>query len=286
VDHNAFGGDWAGIYGGRVVGCVDHHVDEGKLPSNCGPEPRVIEKCGSCASLVVEYCRPAWEALRSSGGSGETLRVDSHLAHVALAAILADTINLTSKDKTTDKDITAVSFLEPLAGKDYTRDKYFEELSSVKEDISALNFRDIFRKDYKQWRDGSTSLGVSCVVQNLEYLTNKAGSEEVFLKELKSWALEKKLDIVVVMTMAHPDDQFRRELLFWALSPGAAISAAHDFAARCKEELQLEPWADGKFDQADGHNQWRRAWKQHNISGSRKQVAPLIRESMKLANHL
>ncbi|TVY39895.1 Exopolyphosphatase [Lachnellula subtilissima] len=67
VDHNALQGELGKAYGRNVVGCVDHHDEEHKVPvseSNGDmDEPRIVEKSGSCVSLVVRYCRSAWDGL-------------------------------------------------------------------------------------------------------------------------------------------------------------------------------------------------------------------------------
>ncbi|GKT93249.1 exopolyphosphatase [Colletotrichum tofieldiae] len=284
VDHNALTGELATKYGGRVVGCVDHHADEDKVPRDTGDEPRVVEKCGSCSSLVVEYCRPAWEALAKAGGGGD---VDAHLAKLSLAAVLIDTTNLQSRDKTTDRDVSAVSFLERFTAAPYARDAFFDEISAVKEDISSLGFRDVFRKDYKQWEDqsggrgsGRQVMGVSAVVQNLDYLLDKAGGDDkLLLGEFRKWAEERKLDIGVIMTTANPDGKFERELLLWAFNEDA-VKSCKQFYEGYKEELGLEQWREGRLDEV-GSGEWRMAWSQKNLSGSRKQVAPMLREAIK-----
>ncbi|KAF9872350.1 exopolyphosphatase [Colletotrichum karsti] len=279
VDHNALTGALARKFGGRVVGCVDHHADEDTVPRETGDEPRVVEKCGSCASLVVEYCRAAWER------AGTEEEVGRHVARLALAPILIDTTSLQSKDKTMEKDVSAVEFLERLAGAGYEREAFAGEISAVKEDISALGFRDIFRKDYKQWDDQGSGpkpavMGVSAVVQDLGYLLAKAdGKQEVLLEEFKKWAEEKELDIGVIMTTAHPGGKFQRELFIWAFNENA-VEACKKFVEGYKEDLGLESWGEGRLDQV-GDGEWRTAWSQSNVAHSRKQVAPMLREAIK-----
>ncbi|KAK1980369.1 exopolyphosphatase [Colletotrichum cereale] len=290
VDHNTLTGDLAARYAGRVVGCVDHHADERGVPPDTPDEPRVIETCGSCSSLVVDYCRPAWEALVEAGTGGDAdADVDAHLAKLSLAAVLIDTTNLQSKDKTTPKDVAAVSFLERFApALPYARDAFFAEISAVKEDISSLSFRDVFRKDYKQWEDQSGDggarqlMGTSAVVQNLDYLVDKAGGhgkEQVLLCEFRKWAEEKRLDIGVIMTTAHPDGRLEREVLVWAFNE-AAVASCRAFYERCKGELGLAPWRGGRLDEVR-EGEWRAAWSQANVAASRKQVAPMLREAIR-----
>ncbi|WDK17119.1 exopolyphosphatase [Colletotrichum graminicola] len=288
VDHNALTGDLAARFAGRVVGCVDHHADEGAVPRDTGDEPRVVETCGSCSSLVVEHCRPAWEEALADADARDDADVDAHLAQLSLAAILIDTTNLKSKDKTTDKDVAAVSFLERLAPAPYSRDALFDEISAVKEDISSLSFRDVFRKDYKQWEDQSADggggrqlMGTSAVVQNLGYLVDKAGGDEqAMLREFRRWAEEKALDIGVIMTTAHPGGKLEREVLVWAFNE-PAVASCKAFYERCKGELGLAPWRGGRLDDEAREGEWRAAWTQANVAASRKQVAPMLREAIR-----
>ena len=309
VDHNVMTGDLARCFGSRVVGCVDHHQDEGKLGPQVPGEPRVIRTCGSCMSLVVENSRDVWEGGvsapegvaslapdSSSGGSEAGVAPSSHdvtlwdaqLAHVALGPILIDTTNLTSKDKTTPTDIRAVELAEEKirrAGVTYEQDVYFHQITELKQDLSRLSYRDIFRKDYKEWADGSLVLGTSSVVQSFEYLLETIKDNDTFLSELGKWSDERHLDMAVLFTSFHDDDDgFSRELLVWARGADA-VEAAKVFEEKYADDLKLTTWRDGKLDgrqnrEADADN-WRKCWNQKRTQHSRKAVAPMLRESMK-----
>ncbi|KAM0325842.1 hypothetical protein ACHAQA_007144 [Verticillium albo-atrum] len=278
VDHNALTGTLAARgFGARVVGCVDHHADEDAVPADTGAEPRVIERCGSCASLVVEWCRPAWE------GAWREAReeADAGAAWLGLSAVLVDTAGLKAADKTTEKDIKAVEFLEKVVGDGYAREAYLKELTKVKEDLSGMALRDIWRKDYKQWDEGGRVLGVSAVPQGLGYLVEKSagGDPQAMFDALTYWWDERGVDVGVVMTTLHPGGKFQRELLVWAFNDGAA-RAVEVFLKTNEQELALETYDDGKLDDLAG-GQWRRAWKQRNVAHSRKQVGPMLREALK-----
>ncbi|OAQ95398.1 exopolyphosphatase [Purpureocillium lilacinum] len=293
VDHNAITGPLkAAGYAARVVGCVDHHVEEHQVPQDAAP--RVVEPCGSCMSLVVDECRAAWDELSQRDSRG-----DDDLVRLGLAAILLDTVNLTAEAKVKDKDVRAVKYLESKAqDESFSRDKYFEDISAVKEDISGLSFRDIFRKDYKEWEDGGLTLGVSCVVQDFSYLLDRAdGSADTLLEHLSSWAKERNLDVAAVMTTSHPDGEFQRHLLVWGVNPRGSAAASR-FADIAGDKLGLNQWQGGELDaavvdaaadgaageaSAGGRGQNTRfAWRQHDLAASRKQVAPLLREAMRM----
>lgn len=279
VDHNSLTGPLA-RFESRVAGCVDHHADEGHVPADCGAEPRVIETCGSCASLIVEHCRGAWDNLAAEGASSpDAADADRGMALMALGAIFSDTVYLTAKDKTTPKDVAAVGYLEAkLRDTDYDRKAFCDKIVAVRLDISALSLRDIFRKDYKEWIEGGARLGTCSVVQNLDYLLDKAGSAGALADELGAWADEKGLDLVSVMTLSVAGGGYERDLLLWGRNE-AAVKVAKRFADEAAGELGLAQFKGGALD-LDGENEWRRAWKQGSLKQSRKQIAPLIRKAM------
>lgn len=282
VDHNVMAGTIGQAYGNRVVGCVDHHDDEGKLSHDA--KPRVIEKCGSCMSLVVEQCREEWDALSKEDSSEEALQINTQLAYLALGPILIDTSNLRNKDKTTPHDERAVAIAESkiITGSGYDRKEFFANVSALKEDISYMSFRDIFRKDYKEWTEGQAKLGTSSVPQSFAFLVRKAEGERAFVRELEKWSAEKELDVVAVLTAHKEDGKFTRELLVWARTGPGVVKAAKKFAEEDgTEKLGLGPWGDGGLDAEDGQGSWRRCWTQAKLENSRKQIAPMLRDALK-----
>jgi exopolyphosphatase len=115
-----------------VVGCIDHHVDEGYVPNDA--DPRIVRTgIGSCTSLVVRHLRDEglWPSSSSSfsshsresdqgdgrrqgsdevDGDGDGLK---QIARLALAPVLIDTSNLKATgDKCSDLDREVVRFLE------------------------------------------------------------------------------------------------------------------------------------------------------------------------------
>ncbi|KAJ4377243.1 Exopolyphosphatase [Neocucurbitaria cava] len=309
VDHNALQGQLGKIYSDRVVGVIDHHDDEGKVTQETGDEPRVIEKTGSCTSLVTNYCRPAWELLSgsalSSGAAhaqGDSLsadavvvkRWDADIAQLGLASILIDTANLQDENKTTEHDRKAAEYLEakvmlcPQLAPTFDRTSFYKEINAAKKDIGGLKLQDILRKDYKQWHQGGQKLGVSSVVKCIDFLQKKAGeegsaesSDAAFLQALESFAKERELDLYTIMTTStSAKGEFQRELLLWAFNDNAA-SAAKQFAKDSSDELGLKDWQGSSIaDGSHGNGQWRKVWWQRQVQHSRKRVAPLLRETM------
>lgn len=280
VDHNALQGELGSVYGTRLFGCIDHHDEEGKVPADCSSEPRIVQKSGSCSSLIVEYCKDAWSALSNNSSDSEMKQWDADLARLALAPILIDTTNLKDKHKVTDVDINAVKYLESLttseANGSLDRDEYFNRISAAKNDISHLSLPDILRKDYKQWNEaGFVGFGISSVVKDVKFLIDKAGSKVKFLAAAKDFAHERGLTLFAIMTTSQQAGTFRRELLVWGLNDrGSAI--AQRFEEGCKEGLGLEIWGEGTLDFKDD-DQWRHCWWQGKVENSRKQVAPMLK---------
>ncbi|KAI0469494.1 exopolyphosphatase-like protein [Xylaria cf. heliscus] len=307
VDHNAMTGILGKVFGSRVIGCVDHHADEDVVPRDAAL--RVVEKSGSCASLVVEGCADIWEALAgstpTSPESGKM--VDAQLARLALAPILIDTANLKDGTKTTAHDERAVGIAEGKISVDvemtggegegegeggegkYERDTFFKRIADLKEDIAEMSFRDVFRKDYKEWSVGNLRLGTSSSPRGFDYLvdTKSSGDAAVFASALGEWGDEKdalgKMDLVTVFTGFQDEGgRFRRELLVWARSE-AGIKAAKLFEESWGKKLGLESWRDGVLDtEGDGDwGGWRRCWAQGAVEHSRKQIAPMLRDALK-----
>jgi exopolyphosphatase len=234
-------------------------------------------------SLVIEHCKPTWDHLATHYPHAP---LEADIARVALAPILIDTTNLTSKDKTTDCDRQAAALAESkLAGSDYDRTAYFEQLTSLKDRIQGLSYRDILRKDYKRWHEGSLTLGVSTVVQGLGYVLREIGDREELLGALRGWAKEQGLDVAAIMTVSKPEGVFTRELLVWGLN-GEGVRVVKGFVEKCEGTLGLEKWKEGELDGGDGEGEWRACWRQNGIEFSRKQVAPMLREAMKECSKL
>ncbi|KAL7800185.1 hypothetical protein V8C37DRAFT_364380 [Trichoderma ceciliae] len=273
VDHNALTGQLQ-KFQSQVIGCIDHHEDE--KVTNPDVKPRLIEPCGSCMSLIIDESRAVWDAFPELE-TGDAAAEDDNLAKLALAPILIDTLDLKEQHKVRPKDILAADYLHTkVHPHHFSQTKFFAEITAVKEDISQLGFRDIFRKDYKEWEQSGLKLGISCVVQDFDYLLEKAGQPAVLIDELAAWARQRKLDVASVMTTANPDGEFQRHLLVWGITD-RGVAAANNFPA-IAEGLQLERWRDGLLDGDDGK---RKAWRQKDLSSSRKQVAPLLRDALK-----
>ncbi|KAL8936733.1 MAG: hypothetical protein Q9216_004774 [Gyalolechia sp. 2 TL-2023] len=313
VDHNKLQGNLGKEYGDRVFGVIDHHEDEGAVRQDTDPEPRVVEKCGSCTSLVIRTLRSSWESssdgssLSSGGGYGQdglmindasvTRTWDAQIAKMALASILIDTANLTAEGKVEQTDREAVKYLEAKiylssrSAAQWNRDKFYKEMNEAKRNIDGLSFNDILRKDYKQWTEKGLNLGMSSVVKPLDFLAGKAinnsseDKEDQFVTAIADFMAERDLTVFAIMTTSTSSSgEFQRELYIQALSSGHA--AASTFAKEAVQELQLKDHSVPALSEKPGAMQpssegpWRKIWLQKDVTKSRKQVAPLLRKAI------
>lgn len=308
VDHNSLQGTLGSIYSDRVHGVIDHHVDEHKVPEDTAPEPRIIEKSGSCTSLVTEYCQEAWDQVSSSAYSTGAANAqadaivddaavvktwDAQAAKLALASILIDTHNLKDESKVTPHDTNAVKYLEakislaPQKGPVFDRQKFFQDINSAKSRIDRLSVYDILRKDYKEWTEkDEKKIGISSVVKPVKFLVEKSQKEDsdaernAFLDIVRKYAEDRGLGICAIMTAFEEHGGFHRELFVWALDP-ECVDSLKKFSAAAVEELKVEEHeASSSLDDTGSSETWRKVWVQKDLSKSRKQVAPLLREKL------
>ncbi|KAK9326192.1 hypothetical protein V1517DRAFT_267994 [Lipomyces orientalis] len=278
VDHNRLLSDLGDLFGSNVVALLDHHADEGSYPS---AKPRIIAPVGSCTSLVVNYFA---DYFRISLDAFSVSDEKKDVARLALAPILVDTANLTSKETKEDKDAVATLMRvikSGTAGTDDNQEEYYTALMTAKRSIDDFSLRDIIRKDYKEWlEDVGVRVGISSSVKSLAWTVKKFGFDGL-KKGIDMWAKERKLDAFVFMdSFQDPEDGYRRDLLVAACSE-KGNSRVRKFLDAAKTELKLEPFSekDGLAIQSnDEVGLW--CWKQKNLKASRKQVAPLIRQFM------
>ncbi|OJD23112.1 hypothetical protein ACJ73_05531 [Blastomyces percursus] len=198
----------------------------------------------------------------------------------------------------------------------WDRQAFYNAIALAKENsIENLTVSEVLGRDYKEWTEtvvtstGSSAinnnktvkLGVCCIVKPLSWLMEKCAREYETLattptdntsstaplsKYLSSFAAEKHLDLVAVMTAFRspkPESEFRRELLIYNLNRDC-LDGLKRFEAAAIGELGLEDgiWT-GHFsspDAGDDAGRCMRIGRQTDVSKSRKQVAPLLRRTL------
>ena len=295
IDHNALQGQLGMVYQSRIAGVIDHHEDEDFVPQDTGDEPRMIEKSGSCASLVTQHCRDPWDEISlhpapNENEDDDSLVWDAQLAKLILAPILIDTANLKWEPKVTAHDVRAVEYLESKLARlppdlaDYDRGSFYQDINTAKQNIAGLATNEILRKDYKEWTEkGDRKLGISSVARSLGWLAEHeasgapAGNAPTGLGTLlQNFAEERDLSLYAIMTaFTAADGGFQRELLVWARDADC-VPVLERFGEAADEELGLERWQGKSLGISDdGHGS--RVWRQHEVGKNRKQVAPMLR---------
>ena len=304
VDHNKLQGQLGSRYGSQIYGVIDHHDEENFVPQDTAPEPRILENCGSCTSLAVRYCKPAWDAISSNSlssgaahaqsefaidDSAVTQGWDAQMAKMAIASILIDTANLTAPGKVEQVDREAVEYLEAKIqmsirdARSWNRKAYYEEINAAKRDIGRLSLDEILQKDYKLWTENGLRLGMSSVVKPLRFLVDKAQSGPALKEGIEQFMEQRDLSIFAIMTTSTTfEGEFQRELFLQARK--AAAVPISNFLDRAVSELDLRDMEiDGLSAQRNLESEslgpW--IWRQKAVNKSRKQVAPMLREAMK-----
>ncbi|KZF20321.1 DHH phosphoesterase [Xylona heveae TC161] len=157
-------------------------------------------------------------------------------------------------------------------------------------------------------------LGISSVVKPIPYLLEKAQSEsnretddkasqsagvEHFLDSIRAFASDpaRNLSVYAIMTAysSPTTGEFERELFVWALDP-PTVPAVEKFVHTASGQLRLEDWRNTTetggqettsleevpSEESEGTQKQtlRKVWFQRDLSKSRKQVAPLLRDAL------
>lgn len=291
VDHNKLEGELGTTYSSRIIGCIDHHDEENAIPKHESPEPRVVEKCGSCTSLVLREL--ATKVSDQSSSLKDLYLLTSDALKLGLASILIDTNNLQDKHKTMKIDFDIGTYVDQVLkerSSEWNRQDFFDEISAAKSNLEGLSLYDILRKDYKQWTEGGIKLGMSSIVNDLEFLTELSQKESMNKEQSNSWSdtsssfiKGRGLDVWAVMT-AYSNKTisekgiFERQLMIcWHDDKSAEIVRRFEEAHGSELGLELMESTNSTTNQNES---WK-AWKQSNVAASRKQVSPMLRNIMK-----
>lgn len=295
----------------RTVGCIDHHVDEHFVPraEDLPPnQPLIIQPGpGSCSSLITSELqkRGFWTASQVASSPAEIAQV----AKLTLAPILIDTSSLTAEGKVKDVDIESVDFLRQLVsgagsstGAEWDMKAFYEQIHDAKKNsLDLLTPEEILDRDFKDWTETTQSsgqsvkLGFCSSVKPIRWIMRKAGGSRQFLDVVRQFAQkeDKELDMVVVMTsFTSAEGQHTRELFICASQEsGLAVDGIKEFINE-SSSLGLIEWTplDGESvdlvdadirDTLNGVSEvWRHLWVQTNATASRKQVAPMLRDTV------
>lgn len=153
VDHNAPRAIWGNA---TIVSILDHHTDQGLAPN---ASPRLIQKTGSCSSLVAEVILDSLPSkghpLREEGEMDPTLHgpLPVELVELLLRTIAIDTSALRN-DSASEVDYRSAKRLMELSSwkrRDARKTMKLlnKDLSTSKKDLGVLDLRDLLRRDWK-----------------------------------------------------------------------------------------------------------------------------------------
>lgn len=268
----------------NVVGCIDHHVEEHYVPEKA--HPWIVQLgIGSCQSLVTQHLRKL--NMWTIDQSRDKLPGFRQISRLALAPILVDTWDLKAPgNRVSQIDRDQADFLDDFTGDDFDREDLFSQAQAAKESsLNLLDMQEIFSRDYKSYLETTKDhkqvyIGIASVVQSLEWLVEHARGKEKLINEIEKYSRggEKQLEIFGLLTRAGE----RKEVAFFAFGQ-RGMQAIEDFE-QTAEELKLQSWAEDDelanlLNERIGKSKWH-VWWMGDVSKSRKQVGPLIRNSL------
>ncbi|CCH45355.1 hypothetical protein BN7_4937 [Wickerhamomyces ciferrii] len=268
VDHNTPQGSIKSLKA-PIVGIIDHHEDEGQsLQIN----PRIIEKSGSCSSLVFKYW---FDQIQDKN------LIDPDVFKLLLGPLVIDTTNLTSKIESTDLEVFKI-YQEYLS--DFNTESFFSDIKEAKNNIEGLSAHEIFAKDYKDFEvlssnDGhlKKKIGVTSIVKPFKWLQSNFEN----LNELSSEFLQlEKLDFFIIMTsFINEQGDFNRELGIISQNESNNLLEVQ-IVESIKDNLSLEKVSNSSTSTSTTSEPILQIFNQKNLSASRKQVIPVFKKSL------
>lgn len=152
VDHGEYGQSVEGVEEAEIIGVIDHHKIGGIKTES--PIFYRAEPLGSTATILTKIFQ------------GKNIKLTKKEAGLLLAAIISDTLNLTSPT-TTREDKKAVSFLSKISGENPAT--LAKEMFKAKSDISNISSENLIKNDYKDFESSGIKFGVGvCETTNQE----------------------------------------------------------------------------------------------------------------------
>ncbi|WP_444941282.1 manganese-dependent inorganic pyrophosphatase [Microbulbifer sp. ZKSA004] len=193
-----------GIDPDSIVAIIDHHAIGGSpinIPNVISIE---IRPWGSTATILTDHARMF------------DIELPIHLACMGLAAVLSDTVNLTSPT-TTEYDRAYVQILAKRAGIDDIN-KFAERMLMAKSDLGGFSAKDIILLDYKDFEFGGKEVGIG-VAETLiaQPLINRRYELQSAMGEIKK---EKGIDHLI---FAIVDTRENRSYLLWSDDQDKAV---------------------------------------------------------------
>jgi exopolyphosphatase len=296
----------------KVVGVIDHHEDEELYQDTA--DPRVIQKTGSCSSLVAMVLKPDSDT-------------PPEMATLLLSALLIDTTGLKEGGKAIDVDreaaallvqqSTIASAISPTAFNNMSTDaskglkmltnvpqeggpiaELTQELQDKKFAVSQLGCIDLLRRDYKEYiytpsypgAPKSIKAGIGSVPLGFK---DWIGREE-FWTDAAEWMKQRELAILGIQTSFREESKkgkmkHKREQILIASAHASEGVDADELAEIIwsgmekvelleLEEIDYKEVYGIKTEQEVPEGLKFKVFKQHNADATRKQTAPALKE--------
>lgn len=255
-------------YVDNVSGIIDHHEDQKLYPS---AELRIVKTTGSCSSLVFNY----WHKMIGD------LNLIEDAALLSLGAAVIDTSNFHFKVE--QPDLEALKLYEKVLPH-FDRDSYYKQIRHDKDDLDGLSIGDILRKDYKEFEFGQSCqndkliVGIASTVKPLSWFYSKYGGESNFREACLDAQKQHNVDLFVVMTAWVCGSEFKREL--------AIVSHRINISEQIIDEIQnkLDLQEEKQCTISESNEYYFKVFNQLNVSASRKQIAPYLKEAFEAFN--
>lgn len=285
-----------------VKAIIDHHEDE-----KCflDASPRTIKPCGSCSSLVYNYWSRQLDKKEFNDKNCE-------IVPLLLAPLLIDTSYMSSKveddDKmayesyqkyplhesqlhnwlltTSSKKVDIESF-----GPENILDVYYKVIKRAKKDLKGFSLYDVLEKDYKFFRfernsNSALNVGFSSLSKSFKWIASKYGKKEIF-QELQKFVSIQKLDLLVITTSfsKKETEEYTREFAYFFEKRNENSALLNELSNMLKDKLKLnyDIYHIEEFEwilSDSNENANLTLFNQGELSASRKQVVPLVKEAI------
>ncbi|KAF7393187.1 hypothetical protein HZH66_009020 [Vespula vulgaris] len=255
VDHHVLANEDRTLVN-SVVEIIDHRPQDASWPWH--GKTIHLEAVGSCATLVARNLLIKHPEA-----------VDAWLANFLRGPILLDTCNFSEEaNRATALDREIMETLERISSLGSDRDQVYQGILAAKTDISELTPDDLILRDLK-FESGVPFIGFPILVK--DFLTLEGA-----LRAVEKFTESKKCILAVLMGLSLKNDHVTRDIAVFSLLTNGLenkIISALLGSTQPQLELTLE-----KRIKEEKYNVF--LYKQGNIRASRKQILPIIRETL------
>lgn len=202
-----------------VCTIIDHHLDENETYPFLDKKNKSIAKVGSTATLIAEKFFTDF-----------TNSIPPDIALCLMGAILMDTSNLQSLEKTTNRDVLAIQTLEKYL-KGSLSQNFYNRLEAYKQDISNLTPSQLLMKDFKTYLKDQFVYGISSLPKGICWGIE---NEAFLIPYLENLTQEKNLSLLILLMINKDSQDFQRKVIVFSQDE----KVINGFETLAKNELQ------------------------------------------------